>query len=208
MTAAAIDTDLDQARRALAATIHAARKATRGRRNIDLVAEEVLIPSGYAKEWRLILGALAARQHVFAVGTTGENGSYIRGYAVTLYGFKSDVRAVLAAYQAARETADTEFEPSAILPGEDKGTYRSSWLLGFRLAIAATGPKSDHRAPLGRGEVEATVRARIPAGQRGVAMRSTGSGAWAGYTARLLADGHPAWSDLSQDQAAVQHDVA
>jgi hypothetical protein len=168
---------LDRAKAQLHAMMDAALAAHPDRPRTDLTSLAVTTPAPYAKEKRLLLGAVAATHHVMAVGTSRlSGGRYSRGVDVSLYGFGQDIDAARADFAAVLATVDRVMDTTAEPTGEDTGTFRSSILLGFRLALLD--------AAMSRGQVEAAVRAKCDP-QAGRPMRSTGSGAWAGYQAAL-----------------------
>lgn len=168
---------LSVAQRALLATLAQAKAARRNARFKDLTAEKVEVPAPYAKEWRLILGSVAQRLNVFAVGSPrGERGRYRSGYDVVLFGFKPDIKQVLDTWDAVRSVAAAGMTAAAPLDGEDTGTFRSSWLLGFQLGLTEW-------ADTDREAIEARISGPIVADPTNVRMRSTGSGAYAGFTA-------------------------
>lgn len=167
-------TTLADAATALQTLLDRAKRADRTLRKGDITNTEKVCVAPYAKERRLLLDTISRRHNVLAVGVPAANGSYRQGYFVELFGYESLVDAALSDYEAAEEHAFASLAGQEPLPGEDPGTYKSSFLLGYRLGLAGE--------PLEREQVEEAVRAPITDAP-GVAMRSTGSGAWAGYVA-------------------------
>lgn len=155
--------------------LNAARTANPRLRVRDLTAVTVECEAPYAKEKRLLLSSIAHQHNVLSIGIPrGENGNYRAGYDVDLIGFSSLVRRTREAYGRASAHAVTAMLDTPCPHDEDLGTFRSSFLLGYRLGLTDRD--------LTREEVQAEVSGPHPT-DRGVTMRSTGSGAWAGYRA-------------------------
>lgn len=163
-----------------------ARHPKKGAKRVmaELTSAHVAVEAPYAREWRGILGALAERATVAAVATPRFGaGEYRRGADVTLYGLKRDVRKVVDDYEKIRAELTATLKTTAGEPGEDVATFRTSWLLGYRLGLVS--PSLDDT------QVRDTVVGRTIRG--GVAWKSTGSGAVAGYRA---ATGAPTAAEL------------
>jgi len=158
----------------LEAVIAAAKQRTPNRRTSTLTTATVDLPAPYAKEQRLLLGQVAAAQCVMAVGTgTVAATEYRRGASALLLGFAPDVTRTQQRYTVVLAAAVAAMRAATPAAGEDVATYRSSFLLGFRLGLAGTFDQ----------ETVTTAVATPEAKASGVWLRSTGSGAWAGYTA-------------------------
>jgi ribosomal protein S11 len=182
---------LDRAKAQLHAMMDAALAAHPDRPRTDLTSLAATVQAPYAKEQRLLLGAVAATHHVMAVGTNRlSGGRYSKGIDVSLYGFGQDIDAARADFAAAMATVQRVMDTTAEPTGEDTGTFRSSILLGFRLALLDPA--------MTRHQVETAVRAKCDP-EAGRPMRSTGSGAWTGYQTALGNTGPTA--DLQADAA-------
>jgi hypothetical protein len=189
------DHELVAARKLLDATLVAARKTDSALKTQPVAEVVVDVPAPYAREKRLILGSLAHAGHVLAVGTARfAPDEYRRGAEVTLIGYTSHVELVTATYETRLDEAFAAMTDVAPRAGEDVATFRSSFLLGFRQGLRDGG--------LSREQVEAAVA--TPDTEQGVYMRSTGSGAWAGYQAVTQHAGEalPEPAEMTDEQLA------
>ncbi|WP_367139295.1 hypothetical protein [Saccharothrix sp. HUAS TT1] len=156
----------------------------------ELTAETIEVLPPYAREYRALLGAVAARHHVQAVSTPrlGPH-QYRRGADVLLLGLPGGIAGVRREWATVGSLARTLFDAVAAGDGEDVATHRASLLLGYRLGLSRDG--------LDREQVEAIVGGKVPGD--GVTWKSTGSGAWDGYlAARADAD------TIAAEHAAAQ----
>lgn len=189
-----IDPELRDAAALLSATIKAAKKARRNARTTDLTSVDIDVPAPYAKEKRLIADTIAKQGNVLAVGTPNLAGEYQRGATVTLFGFAPDIKHVQTTFE--KTLADAFAALAAHKPriGEDVATFRSSFLLGYRLGLRVD--------ELDQAAVEEAV-IRVDQPGKGVTMRSTGSGAWAGYLAAQGKEASQAQAEITAEATAA-----
>jgi len=177
-------------------------------RNIQLIAP-------YAKERGFLLGTVAKHHDVRLV--LDYSAGWARGHAFAiLVGFPADLELVDMLYtsltiQAVSALVRIEVPPLPSGRKQDKATYRSSWLLGFRTAVghrlAAARSTATEETPAGpvstalvladRAALVDRRMAELYPDTHAVKARSRGTGRTAGYQSGLTAD---------LGQPRIQHD--